>query len=136
MEKLQIATQRFQTAIRKRFSIRLALLGAIVLVLVASWVIPAEWARVIGIFLPAIILGGVIGWLTFSRKQWIGWTAILAACTMLLWYGRVSQPTKKKLGLAIPQAPFLATVILTNLFRATVFLTNLMHRLRCPISNR
>lgn len=74
-----------------------ARVGAVLLalLLITAMLMPASdrhaWgmllAKALGLFLPAIVLGAVWGWLKYSRSSWVWATAIFAALTvgLLIW---------------------------------------------------
>jgi hypothetical protein len=83
--------QKIQRAIRESFRVRAGL--AAIVVTVAAFVGPSpvhSKALFLPQFLllPPLLLGAIIGLLTYSRKQWIIWTlASLTILTPLTWFG-------------------------------------------------
>lgn len=47
-------------------------------------------AAFIGRILPAVVIGGIIGWIYYSRALWLWWTVCLLFLTFILWlaYGK------------------------------------------------
>lgn len=79
---------QIRTAIEGRLSLRFAILGVALLAFGLAFIPPSATLKVayaIGYFLPAILVGGAAGWLSYSRRVWLWTTGVLAVLTLLLW---------------------------------------------------
>jgi hypothetical protein len=91
-----MSIQSFKHAIETNALLRIAVLVVplSVMGIVGFWLSLSEIQRSIvglkaayflGYILPAIAIGGIIGWITYSRKLWLWWTFCLLILTLVLW---------------------------------------------------
>ncbi len=67
-----------------RPAVRIAIIAALVLV-AALFLTPSNWRQfLLVIFLPSIVIGAIIGFVTYSKARWCKWTAGLAVATALI----------------------------------------------------
>ena len=85
--KLWARMEKTYFALRESFAIRVALVAASVLV-AALIFMPSSWRQIVVaqvvMFLPAIVIGAIIGFLTYSKELWWVYTARLAVVTAVL----------------------------------------------------
>lgn len=84
--------EKVRALFRDHFEARVALL-VVVAAVAATFLMTIKWANttphyfgVIAAFiLPAVAIGGIVGWLTYSVRHWIAWTTLIALGTVIVW---------------------------------------------------
>lgn len=82
--------EKVRALFRDHLEARVALLVVVaagVFIMMIKWAntTPHYFGAIAAFVLPAVAIGGIVGWLTYSVRHWIAWTTLIALGTVFVW---------------------------------------------------